>query len=243
MREPYNRPTLRSGARKVVRVTLMAIEAVIFDFHTTLVDQGDTARWLADAERRLGRDPDTQGARRMIPFLDTLWDRAHVLDPQARRDRSKADHRDLYGILMREAPYGDAELAAALYATVSDQWRAYDDAAPCLQALQQAGVRTVLLSNTGIDILDVVAREGLAPHLDAVVESFKIGAVKPEAAAFEYAMATVGAKPETTLMVGDNLTADGGGAALGIRTLILPRTRGRSHGLAVVNGLVEASRP
>ena len=75
------------------------------------------------------------------------------------------------------------------------------------------------------------------------MESFKIGAVKPEAAAFEYAMATVGAQPETTLMVGDNLTADGGGAALGIRTLILPRTRGRSHGLAVVNGLVEASRP
>lgn len=218
------------------------IEAVIFDFHTTLVDQGDTAKWLADAERGLGREPDPDGVERMVPFLDALWDRAHVVDPQARRDRSAADHRNLYDLLMQEAPYGDAELAAALYETVSDQWRAYDDAIPCLSALQEMGVHTVLLSNTGIDIHPVVEREGLTPHLDAVVMSVEIGAVKPEPAAFRHAMAAVGSHPETTLMVGDNLTADGGGTALGIRSLILPRTRGPIHGLDVVVGAVRGSR-
>lgn len=222
--------------------TTDAIDAVIFDFHTTLVDQGDTAAWLADAERRLGRQSDPDAATGMIPFLDALWDRAHVVDPTAKRDRSAADHRELYDALMAEAPYGDAELAAALYESVSDQWRAYSDAAPCLAALQDMGVRTILLSNTGIDIGPVVEREGLAPYLDAVVMSFRIGAVKPEPDAFRQAMATVGTVPTHTLMVGDNLLADGGGTAIGIRTLILPRTRGPVHGLAAVVGLVAATR-
>ena len=126
---------------------------------------------------------------------------------------------------------------------MSTHWRAYADAVPCLAALRRAGVRTVLLSNTGIDIHDVVAREGLQPHLDAVVQSFEIGAVKPEADAFRAAMSAVGADPAHTLMVGDNLIADGGAAALGIRTMILPRTTGPVHGLAVVVGAVDASRP
>ena len=35
-------------------------------------------------------------------------------------------------------------------------------------------------------------------------------------------------------MVGDNAHDDGGGASLGLRTLILPRTTGRLHGLDTV---------
>ncbi|MFZ4756498.1 MAG: HAD hydrolase-like protein, partial [Miltoncostaeaceae bacterium] len=40
------------------------------------------------------------------------------------------------------------------------------------------------------------------------------------------------------LMVGDNANDDGGGASLGLRTLILPRTSGRVHGLDSVVRLV-----
>jgi FMN phosphatase YigB (HAD superfamily) len=40
-------------------------------------------------------------------------------------------------------------------------------------------------------------------------------------------------------MVGDSWKDDAGAGALGIRTLILPRTRGRVHGLDAVLRLVD----
>jgi hypothetical protein len=39
-------------------------------------------------------------------------------------------------------------------------------------------------------------------------------------------------------MVGDNPFDDGGAAVLGVRTFILPRTEGRSHGLDTVPRIV-----
>lgn len=221
---------------------MLPIDAVVFDFHTTLVDQGDTTAWLSEAERAIGRPADPDGQPAMVAFLDALWDRAHTIDPQALRDHSPADHRRLYDILMTEAPYQDPDLAEALYVTVSDHWRAYDDAAGCLTSLRGLGVRTVVLSNTGIDIVPVVAREGLLPLVDGVVQSFQIGTVKPQPAAFRAALDAVNTTPDRALMVGDNLTADGGAALLGIRSLILPRTPGMVHGLDAVVGLVAATR-
>jgi HAD superfamily hydrolase (TIGR01509 family) len=223
---------------------MVSIDTVFFDLHTTLVDQGDSQAWLTHAEQSLGRapHPDAAARRAMVAYLDVIWERAHQRDPHARRDRSAAAHRALFDELMADAPYLDEPLVRALYSEVSSQWRAYADAVPVLAALRALGVRTVVLSNTGIDIHDVLRREGLSDHLDAVVQSYEIGAVKPEVEAYRAALATVGAQTERTLMVGDNPGPDAGGALLGIRTLILPRTRGPVHGLAVVLGMVTASR-
>lgn len=223
--------------------SMVPIDTVVFDLHTTLVDQGDSEAWLTHAERSLGQAPHPKASARaaMVAYLDVIWEQAHQRDPDARRDRSAAAHRALFEELMADAPYGDASLTQALYAAVSSQWRAYSDAVPVLAALRALGVRTVVLSNTGIDIHDVLRREGLQEHLDAVVQSYEVGAVKPQPEAYWAALATVGARPERSLMVGDNPGPDAGGAAIGIRTLILPRTRGPVHGLAVVVGLVTAS--
>ena len=49
---------------------------------------------------------------------------------------------------------------------------------------------------------------------------------------FRAALAALGMDAEQVLMVGDNAHDDGGGTRLGLRTLILPRTAGRIHGLA-----------
>jgi FMN phosphatase YigB (HAD superfamily) len=62
--------------------------------------------------------------------------------------------------------------------------------------------------------------------------------VKPQPEIFRAALDALEVAPEETLMVGDAWTDDGGAAALGIRTLILPRTRGRVHGLDAVLRLV-----
>jgi HAD superfamily hydrolase (TIGR01509 family) len=65
-----------------------------------------------------------------------------------------------------------------------------------------------------------------------------VGAVKPEQEIFVHALKRLGLHAGEVLMVGDNWRADAGAAALGIRTLILPRTTGTTHGLGAVLRLV-----
>jgi len=48
------------------------------------------------------------------------------------------------------------------------------------------------------------------------------------------ALDALGAAAGNALMVGDDSYGDGGGVALGVRTLVLPRTEGRDHGLGLV---------
>ncbi len=217
------------------------IDTVLFDFHTTLVDQGDSGRWLADSLSRTRRTMTPDRAAQLVAVLDVLWDRARDVDPGSRRDFSAAGHRRVFDELIAGVPDVDPVLADALYGTVTDQWRAYSDSVPTLAALQHTGVRTVVLSNTGIDIRHVVRREGLEPFLDALVQSYQVGAVKPDPMIFRAALSAVDARPGASLMVGDSAAHDAGGVALGMRTLLLPRTRGANHGLGTVLGVVAAS--
>lgn len=171
-----------------------------------------------------------------------MWERARGIDPDNRRDRSPADHRDVFGLAAKDVPgledVLDDELAEALYRTMIDLWAPYDDALPVLDELRRREVATALLSNVGVDIRPVLDRSGLAERLDATVLSFEVGSVKPEPDIFAHAIEQLGASAEQTLMVGDSWRDDGGAAALGIRTLILPRTRGPVHGLDAVLRLV-----
>ncbi len=91
-------------------------------------------------------------------------------------------------------------------------------------------------------IRTVLDRDAISPWVDAVVLSYEVGCVKPDPRIFEAALAALALPAASVLMVGDNANDDGGGAALGIRTLILPRTTGRVHGLAAVVALVLGMR-
>ena len=88
----------------------------------------------------------------------------------------------------------------------------------------------------------VLEREGLAQYIDGLVLSCEVGSVKPDTAIFQASLDSIDSTAAQTLMVGDSGHDDVGGTALGMRTLVLPRTRGTNHGLAVVVGLVLASR-
>ena len=70
----------------------------------------------------------------------------------------------------------------------------------------------------------LLAEDGLAPHLDAVVISEDVGMRKPRAEIFDAVLDGLGTAPEETLHVGDNLDADvAGAAARGLRTVWLTR--------------------
>lgn len=212
------------------------IDGVIFDFNFTLVHQGDPADWLERACRRLGRRPVADAG--VIAYLDDVWAHAQAVDPLSRRDTSPAVHREVFELTMAGLPEVDADLSAALYDGLLDIWVAYDDAVPTLTVLRRAGVKVAVLSNIGVDIRPVLQRDGLADLLDAVVLSYQVGCVKPEPGIFAHTLQELGVAAERALMVGDSWRADAGAAALGIRSLILPRTSGPEHGLDAALRLV-----
>ena len=220
------------------------IDGVLFDFHSTLVDQGDAAAWLRLAWRSTGRPGDPQaglGRQRfgqILGWLDRIWEGARLVDPDNRRDFGPSLHRQVYDTLSRSVVGLDPELAAAVYETMLELWSPYDDTLPTLRALQEAGIKTALVSNIGIDVRPVLDRAGLAGLLDVVVLSFEVGVVKPDVQIFTYALDRIGVRPERALMVGDSWRDDGGAAQLGVRTLLLPRTTGPYHGLDQVLRLI-----
>ena len=218
--------------------TPQPIRGVIFDIHSTLVDQGDADTWL-DAALAVAPHPlDAVGRRDLVAFLDRIWEGARISDPTSSRDLSFADHHRVFHELIEAGPGVDRPLADALYDVMLSTWRSYDDTLPMLVALREAGIRTCLLSNAGVPIRDVLDRDGLTGHYDEIVLSYEVGCVKPQRRIFEIALERLGLPAAEVLMVGDNANDDGGATQLGIRTLILPRTAGRVHGLAAVTALV-----
>jgi HAD superfamily hydrolase (TIGR01509 family) len=225
------------------------IEAVLFDFHSTLVDQGDPVTWLDVAWRRAGRSGTPAdalgeaGRDELAGWVNRIWEHVRELDPHNERDLSPVRHREVYDALMERVPAVDDELAHALYECMLETWIPYEDTVPVLTELRRRGVRIALVSNVGIDVRPVLEAADLTGLLDAIVLSFEAGSVKPAAPIFERALAAVGARAENALMVGDSPHDDAGAALIGIRTLLLPRTSGTRHGLDLVLGLVPEAAP
>jgi HAD superfamily hydrolase (TIGR01509 family) len=224
------------------------IEAVLFDFHSTLVDQGDPRAWLDLAWARMGRPGTLREAlgeerfERIANWVDRIWERVTEVDPHGERDLSPERHREVFDALMERLPDVDDGLAQALYEVMLETWVPYDDALPTLRELKRRGVKVALVSNIGRDVRGVLERGHMTDLFDAVILSCEAGAVKPNAPIFERALAALGAAPGNALMVGDNARDDAGAALLGIRTLLLPRTQGNTHGLDIVLRIVGAVR-
>ena len=214
------------------------ITGVLFDFHATLVDQGDPDEWLDRALAQAPHPLTSTERTQLTGFLDRIWENARVHDPDSSRDLSFAAHRAVFHTLLAEGPAVDPALADALYAVLLDTWHAYADTLPMLRALHAGGIKIAVLSNAGVPIRDVLDREGISPLVDATVISYEVGVVKPNPAIFRAAIDALDIPAAHALMVGDSATDDIGGTALGIRTLILPRTKGAVHGLDVVTAMV-----
>jgi putative hydrolase of the HAD superfamily len=102
--------------------------------------------------------------------------------------------------------------------------RAYPDVAPALAALRHTH-RLGIVTNGAADVQQAkIDGAGLAPFFDVVVISAAVSLGKPDRRIFDRALATLAASPETTIMVGDSLTADLPGARnTGLRGVWLDR--------------------
>lgn len=82
---------------------------------------------------------------------------------------------------------------------------------PLLETLK-ARFRMGIVSNFYGNLEAVCHGAGLAAFFDVIVDSHRVGARKPDPAILRAALAPLGARPETTLMIGDSLRRDGEGA-------------------------------
>jgi HAD superfamily hydrolase (TIGR01509 family) len=217
-------------------------EAVLFDFHGTLVQVEDGLEWVVGAAAACGHDLDEATAGVLAEALaaggwPVVTDvPAHLADLWRDRDLTQAAHRGFYTGLVQCVDSGIPGLPEALYERLltAAGWRAYADTVPVLRALREAGLPVAIVSNIGFDIRPVVAGLGFADLVDAFVLSYEVGACKPDPAIFVAACDALGVAPASALMVGDT-PADAGAVTTGCRCLILPASPADAvHGLRAV---------
>lgn len=218
-------------------------DAVLFDFHGTLVSSRAHESWVRQACARV-RSPERHGdgglhavPARLVEGLSSVWRFARRRDPDCLWDLSAEAHRAAFVTVLTVDLGCPQELAQAMYDVMPDQWQPFDEAQYVLTKLTEAGVVLGVVSNIGIDIRPRLDALGLLALIDSVVLSFEVGVKKPDTRIFARALDELGVSPARTLMVGDTWDQDGGAGALGVRTLILPDRDDRSRGLLSVSDM------
>jgi HAD superfamily hydrolase (TIGR01509 family) len=97
-----------------------------------------------------------------------------------------------------------------------------EEVVPCLERFREMGLRRVVISNANGTLRDHFRRLGLAAYFDHLLDSHDEGVEKPDPRIFQVALERSGARPETTLHVGDFYHVDVLGArAAGLRAVLL----------------------
>ena len=171
----------------------------------------DASRLLAAviASRRWFWDDPTRHRRERVKMLGA-WTQIveHALDTLGRPDPALA-----------------ATIATAFARRRRERMRLFPESLSCLTAWQAGGVRLGLVTNgDASQQRDKIARHALAGYFDVIVIEGEFGAGKPDAAVYEHALGTLGARPEDTCMVGDHLDFDVAGAQrLGMQGIWIDR--------------------
>ncbi|OBF28993.1 haloacid dehalogenase [Mycobacterium sp. ACS1612] len=214
------------------------VDAVLFDYSGTLFRLEEDDSWFAGIEvdeRQIDGHVQAELMRRLTAptgqHVDMPPDAYHAW---VNRDLAPHLHREAYLHVLRESGLADHH-AEALYGLVIDpmNWTPYPDTADVLAGLHRQGIKTAVVSNIAFDVRPAFAALGVTDFVDEFVLSFEVGAVKPDAAIFQTALARLGVDAERAVMVGDSDEADGGARAIGCRfSLVDPLpTAQRTDGL------------
>jgi len=102
-------------------------------------------------------------------------------------------------------------------------WNVVDPhAGEALAAVQRAGLRAAVISNSNGSVRSILRSLGLTDHLDFVVDSAEEGVEKPDPRIFELSLARAGVAPGEAVYIGDLYSIDVRGArAAGMRAVLL----------------------
>lgn len=101
--------------------------------------------------------------------------------------------------------------------------RLYDDALPFLRGLKTRGIKIAIVSNCSENTRDLLESNGVAGLADALVLSCEVGAEKPSAEIFTYALDQLGVPARHALFVDDQPSYCAGATALGITAVQIVR--------------------
>ena len=101
--------------------------------------------------------------------------------------------------------------------------RLYDDALPFLRALRSADIKIAIVSNCSEHTRDLLESNGVAGLADALVLSYEVGAEKPAAEIFSYALDRLGVPAGQAVFVDDQPSYCAGAMALGITAVQIAR--------------------
>lgn len=220
-----------------------ADRVVFWDFDGTLAQRENL--WsgaLLDAWRRV--DDETVGTVEQLrphlsnrfPWHDTLTVRA----PQSAAEWWATLHPifvDAYralGVDAARAEEAASRVPAEFYRR--DAWTVIDGAEEALAVTKTAGYRNIILSNHAPELPALVRTLGLGGLVEQTLTSAAIGAEKPNAAIFEFAMERAGVTTtDDVWMIGDNPVADVEGARnAGIRAILADGAYPDSIGMTVL---------
>jgi HAD superfamily hydrolase (TIGR01509 family) len=214
------------------------VEAVLFDFSGTLFRLEEDDSWFDGIEVD-ERQVDGHVQAELMRRLTQPVGRSVEMTPEAHhawvnRDLEPHLHREAYLHVLRESGLADHH-AETLYGRVIDpsSWTPYPDTPEVFKGLHRQGIKTAVVSNIAFDVRPAFEAIGIADYVDEMVLSFEVGAVKPDAAIFETALARLGVDAAHAMMVGDSDEADGGARAIGCGFALvdpLPTTQ-RTDGL------------
>lgn len=132
--------------------------------------------------------------------------------------------------------YGVERAAAAVADWSAPIGRVEPAAVALVERARSAGIRTVIVANATSRLDRDLAALGLDEAVDAVVNSSRIGAVKPDSQIYLHAAEVGGARPERCLFVDDTPANVAGAETVGMTALLYTGT-GTLPALAATLGL------
>lgn len=199
----------------------MAIDTVFLDAGGVLV----FPNWdkVADALARHGVT--TTGAA----LSAVEWDAKHAVDTGAAGEPDLVRGWLVFGQVFTRAGVTDRAAIDVALAELQRYHAEYNlwehvpaDVIPALQQMKAAGRTLVVVSNANGRMREALDRVGIGPYVDLVVDSSEERVEKPDPQIFRNALTRAGARPETTLHVGDLFHTDVVGArAAGLRAVLL----------------------
>jgi putative hydrolase of the HAD superfamily len=143
---------------------------------------------------------------------------------EGRDEESLAELRERCAVVLSDELGVDVSVEDLISAV---RFGVYDDVLPALGGLRRDGMRLLVVSNWDCSLGRVLARCGLADHLDGAVSSAEAGSRKPDPGIFATALELAGCEPSEALHVGDTSEEDVAGArAAGIPALLIDRDGG-----------------
>jgi putative hydrolase of the HAD superfamily len=207
----------------------MMTGAVLFDFGGTL--DGDGLHWL-DRFYAIwaGCGLDAAPAEQQVKEAFYEADRALEADPGISACRFFEMMRRHAALQAGHLGFSDEGLVHRLAAGFTGP----SVAALCrnrtvLSCLREQGYRLAVVSNFYGNVATLCEEAGLAPLLDAIVDSAVVGVSKPDPRIFEIALERLRAAPDSAVMVGDSFDRDIRPARdLGMKTMWLAPGRAAS---------------